>query len=1109
MKILIVKFSIFLVGVFVNSISYAQALSFSANIVAPPSLTYSGYGSATTGQGQCDLATAIYAAQGWTELYNYFDISPSRGVCANVIFGNALPQNVDFYSTGSYVGYVVSKSANCPPGQNFGVSCFACPAGSIPSGLPNFLDECTCDAANGFIGSNLMGNGCVDPNTSVSIINSKNPAVCPAKPVSMSIGAPIIALQGSKLDKYTLGILIGPNNLTLTYDTSPILDTSLPTELNQFGKLWDLNTNKRVIMSPQNIEIANPQLNGANGFGLSFVRGDSSIDTAIYNNNTASYVMQTNLGNRVVYNQTLGALVYTDAQTGTIETYNKGGYINSIVDASGNSISYLYSMGLTVNKSALNFHGYDVIQLTAIKDNVSGRTMQFTYSVLPSGQSAVTSIADAANSVFNFTYDANSNLSSIIWPDGKVKTFLYENASFPWANTRIIDENNNSYEFAGYDAAGHANNSYLAGGVENYSINWSDTPTPVFFSAVDAATGLNVTSAAWSAPASTSITQPNGQINTIAARIQNGYAVPQSMTQPAGSGCGATSSSSAVDVNGNTASRDDFNGSRTCYAYDSNSREITRVEGLSNTVDCSTVTPINAILPAGAKKISTTYDPMWNTPVFQASPLSTMTTVYNGSVDPTTGSISSCSAATIAGNPLPVICKTIDKATTDLTGAQGINPTIDATAQPVINNFTYDANGRMLTSQDGLSRTTSLTYYSDSIIDGINLNNVAFGYLIAPDGTSSSTTLLIHGNGANGSTVFADNSVNPKTITAVAPAQISTAQSLFGESSLYFPGSGYATVPSSNDLVLGTGDFTVELWVNPTGASAADLLDFRPTATNGAYITLDLMAGNYPMFYVNGTTMEASSVPIPTGTWGHIALVRASGITRLYVNGIYQPGYYLDSNSYSVGSNGLIIAGNGFNGSSVYNGYMSDIRIANGIALYTANFTPPAAQFSNPVAVHITANSKGHTMGDLQSITDPAGNVTTFDLYDPNGRVLQTTDPKGVVTQMSYTPRGWVSTVVVTPPGLPARTTSYGYDAVGQLIQVNAPDGTVTNFSYDAAHRLIGATDAKGNSVSYTLDNMGNHIAEQVLDPSGNLQRSITRSFDALNRLQQVSGAVH
>jgi YD repeat-containing protein len=97
----------------------------------------------------------------------------------------------------------------------------------------------------------------------------------------------------------------------------------------------------------------------------------------------------------------------------------------------------------------------------------------------------------------------------------------------------------------------------------------------------------------------------------------------------------------------------------------------------------------------------------------------------------------------------------------------------------------------------------------------------------------------------------------------------------------------------------------------------------------------------------------------------------------------------------------------------------------------------------------------------------------------------------------------------VTPPGLPARTTSYGYDNVGQLIQVNAPDGTVTNFSYDAAHRLIGATDAKGNSVSYTLDNMGNHIAEQVLDPSGNLQRSITRSFDALNRLQQVSGAVH
>lgn len=153
-------------------------------------------------------------------------------------------------------------------------------------------------------------------------------------------------------------------------------------------------------------------------------------------------------------------------------------------------------------------------------------------------------------------------------------------------------------------------------------------------------------------------------------------------------------------------------------------------------------------------------------------------------------------------------------------------------------------------------------------------------------------------------------------------------------------------------------------------------------------------------------------------------------------------------------------------------------------------------------------NAVGYTIGDLQSITNPAGHTTTFDSYDKSGRILQTTDPKGIVTAMTYTPRGWVSSITTTAPGQTARTTTYTYDAVGQLTGVANPDGSTLAYSYDAAHRMTGATDAKGNSVTYTLDNMGNRIKEDIKDPTGTLQRSINRSFDALNRLQQVSGAV-
>jgi YD repeat-containing protein len=88
-----------------------------------------------------------------------------------------------------------------------------------------------------------------------------------------------------------------------------------------------------------------------------------------------------------------------------------------------------------------------------------------------------------------------------------------------------------------------------------------------------------------------------------------------------------------------------------------------------------------------------------------------------------------------------------------------------------------------------------------------------------------------------------------------------------------------------------------------------------------------------------------------------------------------------------------------------------------------------------------------------------------------------------------------------------ARTTTYVYDNAGQVTGVVMPDTTTMSYSYDTAQRLKSVTDAKGNSVTYILDNAGNKISEQVKDPSGNLQRNITRVYDALNRVQQVTGA--
>jgi YD repeat-containing protein len=143
--------------------------------------------------------------------------------------------------------------------------------------------------------------------------------------------------------------------------------------------------------------------------------------------------------------------------------------------------------------------------------------------------------------------------------------------------------------------------------------------------------------------------------------------------------------------------------------------------------------------------------------------------------------------------------------------------------------------------------------------------------------------------------------------------------------------------------------------------------------------------------------------------------------------------------------------------------------------------------------------------GNLISITNPAGHVTTLTHYDAHGRVGRIVDANGLTTDLVYAPRGWLTNKIVTDNGI-TETTRYDYDGVGQLKTVTLPDGATIAYTYDDAHRLTDITDSRGNTIHYTLDWTGNRIKEEVKDPTGNLARQVSRVFDALSRLQQVTG---
>lgn len=139
--------------------------------------------------------------------------------------------------------------------------------------------------------------------------------------------------------------------------------------------------------------------------------------------------------------------------------------------------------------------------------------------------------------------------------------------------------------------------------------------------------------------------------------------------------------------------------------------------------------------------------------------------------------------------------------------------------------------------------------------------------------------------------------------------------------------------------------------------------------------------------------------------------------------------------------------------------------------------------------------------GNLATIQNALGHVTTLSGYDAHGRVGTVTDPNGLTTTYSYTLRGWLSAI-----SRGSETTSYDYDAAGQLLQVTFPGDAKLYYTYDAAHRLTSVSDNSGNKISYTLDNMGNRISEQILDAGNNLTRQISRVYNALSQLKQITG---
>jgi alpha-tubulin suppressor-like RCC1 family protein len=221
------------------------------------------------------------------------------------------------------------------------------------------------------------------------------------------------------------------------------------------------------------------------------------------------------------------------------------------------------------------------------------------------------------------------------------------------------------------------------------------------------------------------------------------------------------------------------------------------------------------------------------------------------------------------------------------------------------------------------------------------------------------------------------NRSSPVQIGAPYTLTSNTAYSLLFSSG----NSDYLVLPTSGNsaFVFGTSPLTIEGWFYlatlPVSGNYVSLVDawpnasaaytFGTTSTTGAQ--WQILVSNSGQLYFNwATTASAFSSltttnVIATKAWYHIALTRnASNVFNFYINGVQdststtQNTLYLGNTANANGSIGRQTSTN----TAYYTGYMSNIRIVNGVAVYTGSFTPSTSPLSLILsAVFLTAQN--------------------------------------------------------------------------------------------------------------------------------------------------------
>lgn len=204
-------------------------------------------------------------------------------------------------------------------------------------------------------------------------------------------------------------------------------------------------------------------------------------------------------------------------------------------------------------------------------------------------------------------------------------------------------------------------------------------------------------------------------------------------------------------------------------------------------------------------------------------------------------------------------------------------------------------------------------------------------------------------------------------------------------------GNGWLSSGSTTPLLIGTEDFTIEMFVYPLAAppsnSAATLLNSYSTSPVGGIIVQLRTASGYngpALGLGNDVVIGSTTSGFALNQWTHYAFTRQGNTLRMFINGVLS-GTVTNTTNISVSSGMRMGYLNSTNFLS-FNGHMTGVRVSS-VALYTANFVVPSISTILPDAttrlLACTYGTLGQDFGRYNAVFSPVGSTVVISTLVP------------------------------------------------------------------------------------------------------------------------------